>query len=364
VKGIQVLALDVDGVLTDGRVILRADGQESKAVCFQDIDAVFDARRRGIEVALVTGESALWVQTLAQRLDVRHLVTGAKDKLAALCELAQRCSTSLDMMCYVGDSDRDAPALRAVGLGFAPSNSTPAARRAAGAVLRAAGGYGAVSEVVSILARREGESDAAPELQRVSGGFENAQEQIRAWAGETISIIQKSVDELSDRIVLASGMIGKALDKGGKVLIFGNGGSAADAQHFAAELIGRFEKERPGLAGLALTTDTSTLTALGNDYGEHTIFSRQIEALGHREDIGFAISTSGQSPNVLHALTACNRLGIQTIGLTGHDGGRIKSLVSLCLIVPAESTARIQESHRFIIHAICGLIERAIPANQ
>ena len=153
--------------------------------------------------------------------------------------------------------------------------------------------------------------------------------------------------------------IRSALDSGNKILIFGNGGSAADAQHFAAELSGRFVKERKALAGLALTTDTSALTAIGNDYGFDLVFERQIRALCKSGDIAFGISTSGNSANVIKALSAAKMLGANIMGLSGRDGGMMRSIIDLNMhfIANSKITARIQELHIFVIHALCALIE-------
>jgi D-sedoheptulose 7-phosphate isomerase len=144
---------------------------------------------------------------------------------------------------------------------------------------------------------------------------------------------------------------------GGQVLVFGNGGSAADAQHMAAELVGRFQRDRRGLAAVALTADSSTLTSVANDYGFETVFARQVEALGRPGDVAFAISTSGASPNVLRGLEAARAREMTTIVLTGKDGGPAAALADVHVNVPDASTARVQEVHRTLIHAICELVE-------
>lgn len=162
--------------------------------------------------------------------------------------------------------------------------------------------------------------------------------------------------ELSHIVQLATEMHG-AMTLGNKILICGNGGSAADAQHFAAELTGRYLKERRSYPALALTTDTSALTAIGNDYGFNSVFSRQIEGLGKAGDILIAISTSGRSPNILKAVEVAKARGLRTIGLLGRDGGTLKDLVDDAFIVPSEVTARIQEIHEMILHFLCESID-------
>lgn len=149
------------------------------------------------------------------------------------------------------------------------------------------------------------------------------------------------------------------LKAGGKILLCGNGGSAADAQHIAAELTGRYKTERGALAGIALTTDTSALTAIGNDYGYEFVFSRQLEALGREGDLLIAISTSGNSGNVVRALELARKIGIKTIGLSGRTGGAMNELCELNLVVPSNDTPRIQEMHIMIGHIICQAIDDA-----
>jgi D-sedoheptulose 7-phosphate isomerase len=148
-----------------------------------------------------------------------------------------------------------------------------------------------------------------------------------------------------------------ALDNGNKILLFGNGGSAADAQHIAAEWVGRFQRERIPLPAIALTTDTSVLTAIGNDYGFDQIFARQLRALGRKGDVAIGISTSGNSPNVLAAMDVAKPLGLVTVGLTGNDGGKLASRVQFHLNVPHTQSARVQEIHIMIGHILCGLVD-------
>jgi D-sedoheptulose 7-phosphate isomerase len=166
--------------------------------------------------------------------------------------------------------------------------------------------------------------------------------------------------ELSDDILLSCRAIADALKQGNKVLIMGNGGSAADAQHFAAEMVGRFLLERKALPAIALTTDSSILTAVGNDYGFDEIFKRQVEALARSGDVVIGISTSGMSNNVFHALTTANQVGCKTIGLLGRDGGNIAGVCDIDLVVPVHYTPYIQGVHGAVIHIICDLVEKEL----
>ncbi|HWP26644.1 MAG TPA: D-sedoheptulose 7-phosphate isomerase [Xanthobacteraceae bacterium] len=161
-------------------------------------------------------------------------------------------------------------------------------------------------------------------------------------------------------VVAIADRIERTLREGGKILLAGNGGSAADAQHIAAEMVGRFSADRAPLAAIALTTDTSALTAIGNDYGFEHIFARQLRALGRRGDVFIAISTSGRSPNIVAALRAAREHGIVTVGMTGAKGTPLASLCDLLLVVPSEETAQIQQVHITAAHAICSLVEREL----
>jgi len=173
----------------------------------------------------------------------------------------------------------------------------------------------------------------------------------------SIATKQEALKANSEKIVLAVEEIVRALKGGHKIIFFGNGGSAADSQHFAAEFIGRFQKERKALAAIALTTDTSILTALGNDYSFDIVFARQMEGLGVAGDVAFGISTSGNSKNVIEGVKQAKKMGLRVIALTGGQGGQLKNFSDICLMVPSTITARIQESHLCIAHAICELVE-------
>ena len=186
------------------------------------------------------------------------------------------------------------------------------------------------------------------------------EERIRAHFAESIQTKQAAVDSMADPIARAVDAMVASLKAGGKIMACGNGGSAADSQHFAAELLNRFEKERAPLAAIALTTDTSTLTSIGNDYRYEDVFSKQIRALGRRGDVLLAISTSGNSPNVLEAMDAAHAAGVRVVALTGKDGGKMASRLAaddINLCVPANRTARIQEVHLLTLHCLCDGID-------
>ena len=186
------------------------------------------------------------------------------------------------------------------------------------------------------------------------------QGRVAAHFADSANLKLAASQPLAAPIVSAGVMLAECLKNGGKALACGNGGSAADAQHFAAELINRFETERPPLAGIALTTDTSTLTSIANDYAYEQVFAKQVRAIGRRGDVLLAISTSGNSANVVEAVHAAHEAGVHVIGLTGNGGGKIAAALSgsdVSICVPHKVTARIQEVHLVVLHCICDLID-------
>lgn len=189
---------------------------------------------------------------------------------------------------------------------------------------------------------------------RIRGEFTKVIELLQAMQDD-----ESLLDRLHDAVTLAT----RALRDGHKILFCGNGGSAADAQHWAGELVSRFNFDRPGLPAIALTTDSSILTAIGNDYGYECVFSRQVEAIGCEGDLLVAISTSGNSLNVLHAIEAAHRKGLQVVGFTGREGGKMASQCDLCFCVPSPETPKIQEGHEVLGHLWCGLIEHEMFSN-
>ena len=192
-----------------------------------------------------------------------------------------------------------------------------------------------------------------------TNGFE---ERVTRSIEASIAVKQKLLQDaaLISSMAEVSSVIVDALRQGSKILAFGNGGSAADAQHIVAEFVGRFAFDRPALPALALSTNMSCVTAIGNDYGFDLTFSRQVEALGRKGDVAIGISTSGRSANVLRGMSISRELGLHTVGLTGGSGGQLKGAVDHCLCVPSIETPRIQECHMLMGHIICELVEETI----
>lgn len=191
----------------------------------------------------------------------------------------------------------------------------------------------------------------------------NLQQRIEQHFLASIATKQQALAVLPARIANAAQLMLACLQQGGKILSCGNGGSAGDAQHFSSELLNRFEQEREGLAAIALTTDTSTLTSIANDYSYERVFARQVEALGRQGDVLLAISTSGNSSNVNRAIAAAHQRGMRVVALSGKSGGSMTTLLQaddVELRIPADSTARIQETHLLVIHCICDLLDQMI----
>ena len=186
--------------------------------------------------------------------------------------------------------------------------------------------------------------------------------EIKDYLNESINVKTRLLNDeiIIGKINKAFNLILESLDKGGKIIFAGNGGSAADSQHLAAEFVSRFMFDRPGLPSIALTTDTSVITAIGNDYGYKLLFKRQLQALANINDIFIGISTSGNSKNIINALEFCNEINIKSIGLTGSNKGIMNSLCSLTIEVPSNKTSFIQESHIAIGHILCMLVEKKL----
>ncbi len=347
---ITVLALDIDGVITDGTVQLsksKGDG-ESKRIALRDLDALTKLKRAGFRLALVTGEQGPMVEAISERVQADALISGAKDKRAGLDKLAELLGVTLESICFVGDAERDALAFPHIGLSLAPQDASSRALSAAQYVLSLGGGKGAVSEAVDLLL------SLGTQIEQEKSYVAAVEEDMQA----SVAAHQRMLQLGGAKIVKMALCMTTALRTGGKVLFCGNGGSAADSQHAAAELMGRFLRNRAPLAALSLATDTSVLTAVGNDMEYDEIFARQVRGLAKRGDVVVGLSTSGNSENVARALSTARQLGASALSLTGHQGRSIGRVSDICLNVPSRDTPRIQELHILALHSICSLVER------
>lgn len=351
-KEISVLALDVDGVMTDGSLSIAENDNsvQPKRIAMRDLDALTKLKRAGFHLALVTGEEGALVSAIARRVKADVVIAGAKDKKKGLDDLAERLGVTLANICFVGDAERDALAFPHVGLSLAPRDAGLHARRAATKVLDEKGGHGAVSEAVELLLG----------LSHPEDNKNLALESARSSLEESLRAHEAMVAYGAETIVEMAEVISDSLRMGGKVLFCGNGGSAADSQHAAAELMGRFMIDRGPLPALSLSTDTSVLTAVGNDWEYDDVFARQVRGLAKPGDVVVGLSTSGGSENVVRALTAASECGATALSLTGERARRVGSASNLCLNVPSSQTPRIQELHILALHTICDLVEREL----
>lgn len=356
---IVAVGLDVDGVLTDDGFLWGPDGQEWKRFAFLDVMGVSRATRAGVTFALISGEASPLVDRYAAKMGIAHVWKGAKDKAAALENFAAALGVGLEQVAFVGNDVNDLGAMRLAGYSSAPADAHPEVLAAASFVSSRRAGDGAVREFLDRLLAARATSDAPATSDAVS------RPSLRERIAREVHEHQRAVAETFERETEALSAIVEAtvegLRAGGKLMFCGNGGSAADAQHIAAEFVNRLRFDRPALAALALTVDSSVLTCIGNDASFEQVFARQIEALARPGDLLFGISTSGRSPNVLAALRAARRCGVVTVGFTGGRGRELMSPLCDHLFVAASSdTARIQEAHELSFHTLAALVESSM----
>jgi D-sedoheptulose 7-phosphate isomerase len=353
---IRVLALDVDGVLTDGKVLLAPDGEEQKRICYRDLDALTRARRSGLVVVLLTGETGRMVQLIARRCGADIVLDGAKEKLSVLSAWLRSEGLTLSGVCYIGDADRDADVLATVGLGLAPSDASELARRSARFTLRTPGGFGVVEEALACIEERArcvptATAEAATNdlALFIAGSLE-----------EGLAVKRRMVAESVGELAQIALVLRDTLSSGGKVLVFGTGGTTTDGQHVAGELVGGFAMKSSLWPVLALTTDTSIPTPAANDWAFEDVFARQVAALGRPGDLAVGISTSGRSANVLRGLQEAQLRGLRTVAFAGEDPGPMAELADQLFRAPAGRTPCVQELHLAAWHAICGAVEREL----
>ena len=346
---IRLVVFDIDGVLTDGSILVDSQGKEQKRINIKDIDAIYELHRRDYLLAAITGEQTEIVDYFRNRFPWDRFITGCKKKLAAVKDMCQELAVSLEQTAYVGDGKYDLEVLPLVGMSICPADAILEARLTCDVVLHRNGGDGCVWELLPILKtdRNPGSSEAY----------------FTSRVNEHMLAFKRMA---SDQTLMQSTMeLGKALverlGEGGHLFLCGNGGSAADAQHIAAEFVGRFYRERPALSAEALTVNTSILTAISNDYGYERIFTRQLEAKAKTGDALIGLSTSGYSNNVLEALRYARRFGLLTVVFTGDMYPvELDELCDYILAVPSSITPRIQEAHIFLGHMIAEYVEYSL----
>lgn len=350
---IELIVFDIDGVITDGSVIIDSSGNEQKQINLKDIDAIFELHRRGYKLAAITGEDTEIVNYFEKRFPWEYFYRGNKTKKETMQQIEQGTGISRENICYVGDGKYDVEPLNYAGLGLCPANAIDKAKNAADIILQNDGGKGCIWEIISILEKYNDEKCAHNYFFR--------------RLEEHTNIFKKlaSDQELTDTVMEIGDKIISILEKGGGIYLCGNGGSAADAQHIATEFISRFYQERPGLNAEALSVNTSTLTAIGNDYSFERVFARQLEAKAKAGDMVIGITTSGTSKNVLEALRYAqkNEL-VSVLMMGGFEEPELDGVADYIIKIPSLITPRIQEAHVFLGHVIAEYVEHRMFARK
>jgi D-sedoheptulose 7-phosphate isomerase len=346
---IKLVVFDIDGVLTDGSIIVDQAGNEQKHVNLKDIDAVYSLHQAGYKIAVITGEDTSMVDYFESRFPWDYFYRGCKKKKEAFLEIVSREHIANDEVCYIGDGRYDVDPLLLSGFGVCPADATEPAKVAAELVLGRSGGEGCIWELVELLSRVNSEKPAYRYF--YGRAYEHTvvfKQMLADYA------LMDTMREVGDRIV--------SLFEDKKRLFFcGNGGSAADAQHLATEFVSRFYLERPGLNAEALTVNTSSLTAIGNDYAFEQVFARQLQAKGSPGDVLVGLSTSGRAKNVHEALRSAKDMDITTVMFTGdHIVPELEQLADRLVKVPSKVTPRVQEAHIFLGHMLAEYVEETL----
>ena len=346
---IKMVVFDIDGVITDGSIIVDAAGREQKKVNMKDVDAIFQIKKQGYRLAAVTGEDTEIVTYFENRFPWDYFYRGNKNKADAIREIMQNDNLRREEVCYIGDGKYDVEPLLYAGLGLCPRDAIGKAKDAADIILQHEGGQGCLWELTEILHAYSCQDK--PEHYFYQRLFEHT-DIFKSMGSDT---------ELMRQIMRQGEVIDQIFQTGGRLFLCGNGGSAADAQHIATELVSRFFHERPALNAEALTVNTSILTAVGNDYSYERIFVRQLEAKAKKGDMLIGLTTSGKSKNVIEALRYAKQQGIITALWMGRfDSRHVEDDCDFVIKVPSEITPRIQEAHMFIGHTLAEYIEQKI----
>ena len=346
---IRLVVFDIDGVITDGTVIVDMNGTEQKKINLKDIDAIFELHREQFKLAAITGENTEIVHYFEKRFPWDYFYCGAKKKTEILREIEQKEQLKPEEICYIGDGKYDVEPLEHAGLGICPADAIDRAKQASNMILQKEGGQGCLWELIQIL--KDYNSQELP----VNYFYQRLEEH------ENILKKMATDRKVTDTVMEVAEDICKMFGRNGQLFLCGNGGSAADAQHIATEFVSRFYKERPAMNAEALTVNTSTLTAVGNDYSYERVFARQLEAKAQKGDMLIAISTSGTSKNVLEALRYAKKQGIRTVMLMGdHEVPELQEICDHVVKVPSKITPRIQEAHIFIGHTIAEYVEHKL----
>ncbi len=348
---VKAVVFDIDGVITDGKKYLCGQ-EETKSVALKDLDAIHMLKEEGYIVGAITGESTTFAQKLKEELSLDFFILGCKKKWEELQKSIEKYHISKTQVCYIGDGKYDMEALEQAGFSVCPSDAIYEVKELSKHVLKTPGGGGCIAEVYTMLhdVRAGKEKDHNETIVQRMKEHESILQRLLGDAERT-----GALSEIIEEIV-------RCYQRGGKLMLCGNGGSAADAQHLATELVSRFYKEREALPAVALNVNTSTITAIANDYQYDKVFSRQVEAFGKEGDVLLGISTSGKAKNVIEAFKMGEKKGIRTILFTGdlEADSEIMNYANIVFRVPSKDTPRIQEMHILLGHILCEEIERSI----
>ena len=355
---IQMFVFDIDGVITDGKRYIGGGRPEVKSISMKDLDAVKLLRDAGYKVGCISGEDNEFSRTFAQMVSLDYVKLGCKEKEEALRDIEEIFGITPEAICYIGDGKYDIRILQAVGLALCPADAIEEVKRVSHIILKRNGGDGCIAESYTLLTERYARYKEGNELDQL----------IQQRVQEHTAVLEEisKTGRYTSQIRTAAQMIIESYQKRRGLFLCGNGGSAADAQHLAAELVGRFYLERQALSAEALTVNTSVLTSLANDYDYNMIFARQLEARAVSGDVLIGITTSGTSENILQAFQKAKEIGAATILMTGKIGKDAPILqYTDCLIdIPSQNTPRIQEMHILIGHTICEIVEKAMADNK
>lgn len=373
---ISLLIFDVDGVITDGRKYVVGN-QIMKNIAMKDIDALSLIKDMNIKIACITGEDDKFAKNFMNYPQIDAVITGAKNKLAALKELEEKFQVGSREICYIGDGKYDISVLQEAGLAICPADAIDEVKKEADIILTRKGGDGCLAEIYTLLKERK-EKKHIKDMQnhKENGGdYKTQAEKFNERKNfilqrvsshiETVNLLKEDTSYWNDIVRIAE-IVCESYKTGGCLFFCGNGGSAADAQHLAAELVGRFYKERRALNSEALSTNTSILTCLANDYDYDIVFARQVEAKGRAGDVIVGITTSGTSKNILLAFEKAKAMGMTTVLMTGNvsDYLPLVQTSDFVLKAPSKDTPRIQEMHIMTGHILCEIIENKIQKTE
>lgn len=353
---IKMILFDIDGVITDGKKYENGSGNELKSISLKDLDAFQLLQDAGYKLGCISGEDTAFSRQFAQMKVLDYVKLGFNKKIDALNEIEEASHITANEICYIGDGKYDIPVLQRVGLAVCPGDAIAEVKKVSDICLKKNGGEGCIAELYTLL------------LKQSERNAFMLTEQNEMWSvcvqriEEHRDVIAKiAMDNIYiNSIEKAACIIIECYERKGHLFLCGNGGSAADAQHLAAEFVGRFYLERRALNAEALTVNTSVLTSLANDYDYNMIFARQLEANAVEGDVVIGITTSGTSDNILQAFSKAKELKMKTILMTGDISkyAPILGYTDCLLAVPSPNTPRIQEIHILTGHIICEIVEK------